>query len=205
MQDEKHSLQTYVSDMLALERHVRIPFETQTKDDDFSKYGSADRLVSQILSTSQQHIDALETCLERLGGHAAAPVKDTVSQVEGFFAGAIDKMRKTKVSKALRDDYTALALCTAGYTMLQATATAMHDTTVAQLAQLHLEDYASLVMRIGRELPTVVIAELADTGLAVDPTMATPATQATEQAWRNGAQRTSTQTGDIGSNASATV
>ena len=99
-------------------------------------------------------------------------------------------MRKTKVSKALRDDYAALALCTAGYTMLQTTATAMDSVTVADLAQKHLEDYASLVMQIGRALPATVLSELRDIGLPVDTTMAGPAQRASQQAWRGGADRT---------------
>ncbi|MBV9271826.1 MAG: hypothetical protein JO165_12080 [Candidatus Eremiobacteraeota bacterium] len=189
MADEQHSLQTYVSDMLAVERHVRIPFDMQAGDHDFSGYGNAWNLVQRLVAASQAHIGALQQCLDDLGGHAAAPVKEAVTQVEGFVAGAIDKMRKTKVSKALRDDYTALALCTAGYTMLQTTATAMKNDSVAQLAQQHLQDYAALIMDIGRSLPEVVIAELEDIGLQVDPSMAQPAQRAAEEAWRTGAQR----------------
>jgi len=191
MADELHSLQTYVSDTLALERHVRIPFDTQAGDEDFERYGNAAPLVQRMVATSRTHIDALADCLTRLGGHEASPAKDTVSQIEGFFAGAIDKMRKTKVSKALRDDYTALALCTAAYTMLQTTATAMDDLTVADLAQKHLEDYAALVMEIGTVLPEIVIDELKDIGLSVDGTMAGAAQRAAQRAWRTGAVRES--------------
>jgi ferritin-like metal-binding protein YciE len=182
--DEQRSLQAYVSDMLALERHVRIPFEAQAKDDDFSKYPQSGVLVQQILDQSKQHIDALEAALQQLGGNAADPVKSAVSQFEGFVAGAIDMMRKTKVSKGLRDDYTALALCTAGYTMLQTTAMALGNSTVAQLAQRNLTDYAQSVMAIGQALPEVALRELSDIGIQVATEAATAARQAAKEAWQ---------------------
>jgi ferritin-like metal-binding protein YciE len=182
--DEQRSLQAYVSDMLALERHVRIPFEAQAKDDDFSKYPQSGALVQQILDQSKRHIDALETTLQELGGNPADPVKSAVSQVEGFFAGAIDMMRKTKVSKGLRDDYTALALCTAGYTLLQTTAMALGNSTVAQQAQRNLTDYAQSVMAIGQALPEVALRELSDIGIDVATEAATAARQAAKDAWQ---------------------
>lgn len=184
MADEQHSIQTYVSDMLALERHIAKPIATQARDEDF-RYGSSAMLVRRLNGLTEAHIADLEQCLADLGGHAGSPVKEAVSQVEGVVASAVDKMRKTKVSKALRDDYTALALCTAGYTMLETTAIALGANEVADLAQHHLQDYARCVMDIGQALPEVVLAELSDSGLAVDTTMAEPARRAVEQAWRS--------------------
>jgi len=107
MANERHSLATYVSDMLALERHIRVPFETQANDGEFAGYPEAKRIVDRLVATADAHITFLDDALTQLGGHEASPIKSAVVGVEGFFAGAIDKMRKTKVSKALRDDYTA--------------------------------------------------------------------------------------------------
>lgn len=197
MADEHHSLQTYVSDMLALERHVRIPFTTQLDDADFGKYTGAKTLLTHLVAFSLQHIDALEAALARLGGQEASGVKVAVTQIEGFFAGAIDKLRKTKVSKALRDDYTALALCTISYTMLQTTATALGDETTALLAQDHLRDYARCIIEIGQSLPQIVLEELRDLGLAVDASMADSARHAAEEAWRTGTRLGRTETGSV--------
>ena len=179
-----HALATYVSDMLALERHVRVPFETQSKDTDFEEYG-ADELVQALFSTANQHIELLEPALERLGGHPGSPVKSAVTQLEGFFAGAIDKVRKTKVSKALRDDFTALALCNAGYTALLSTANALGDNEVATLAEAMLQDYAGLIMEIGEALPAVVVAELDEaTDLDVDVDSVEDSRERVTAAWR---------------------
>ena len=188
MGNEQHSLATYVSDMLALERHIRVPFETQSKDKDIASDAGAGPLVAEMLQVCDDHVERLDRCLETLGGHELSPVKSAVTQIEGAVAGAIDKMRKTKVSKSLRDDYTALALCSAGYSALLATATAMHDETVAALAESCLQDYAHLVMRIGETLPTVVVRELADIGLDVDPLVGETARQRVSRSWSAGAR-----------------
>ncbi|MBC5816313.1 MAG: DUF892 family protein [Candidatus Eremiobacteraeota bacterium] len=184
MADDQHSITTYLSDMLALERHILIPFQTQLKDDDFSEYSDTRTLLTNLGNVTQRHIEALDKLLKNLGGHEASPIKSTVSAIEGFFAGAIDMMRKTKVSKALRDDYTALSLCCAGYTMLNATANAMGSTEVAELANRHLRDYAQMVMAIAEALPAVVVQELQDIGLSVETGTIEQSVQATQAAWR---------------------
>ncbi|MDP9111192.1 MAG: hypothetical protein M3M96_06150 [Candidatus Eremiobacteraeota bacterium] len=186
MEDNKHSITTYVSDMLALERHMRIPFEAQLKDADFNDYANAKQLVSRLTSLSEKHIDALDSALKNMGGHEASPIKSAVSQFEGMVAGMIDKARKTKVSKALRDDYTALSLCTVSYTMLHATASAMGESTVATLAQKHLEEYAHCVMSIAEAMPQIVVEELQALGLNVDTSAIAQSTEATQRAWRGG-------------------
>lgn len=184
MSDTQHSINTYVSDMLALERHILIPFETQLKDGDFANFSDARPIVEDLVQLTQRHIEALDRLLNSLGGHEASPIKSTVGVIEGFVAGTIDKMRKTKVSKALRDDYTALALCTAGYTMLNATANAMNDAAVAKLAKQHLHDYARCVMEIGEALPAVVVQELEDIGVSVETASIPQSVAASQEAWR---------------------
>lgn len=185
MADNAHSITTYLSDMLALERHVYVPFETQLKDEDVRDYANAHALVSRIAQLSSRHADGLEELLDQLGGHEASPIKSGVSILEGFVAGAIDKMRKTKVSKALRDDYTALALCTAGYTMLTATANALGNPQVARLGQQYLHDYAQCVMEIGQALPAVVVKELQVTGLDVQTGTLELSEKAAREAWHS--------------------
>lgn len=207
MADEQHSLQAYVSDILALERHVRVPFEAQAKDDDFSKFENAASILTELMALSQQHIDALERCLEDLGGHAASPLKTAVASFEGFFAGTVDKLRKTKVSKAMRDDYTALALCTASYTMLHATATGLGEITVSNLAQAHLADYAECLMDIGQALPAVVVDELRETGLTIDGSAVQSSLRAIELAWTrpNSVSRRSSETGTVDTGRTGTL
>lgn len=171
--------------MLALERHIRVPFDTQNRDEDFSKYDDARSITQRLCDLSNQHVDTLKTTLDGLGGHEASPIKSAIVEMEGAVAGAIDKMRKTKVSKALRDDYTALALCCAGYSALIATSNAMGDSAVAAVAQSALQDYAQVVMDIGQALPSVVVQELRDTDLSVDESTIGTSQDAVGRAWQS--------------------
>jgi ferritin-like metal-binding protein YciE len=183
--DERHSIQTYVSDMLALERHIAQPLQRQLDMPDGTKYSGALAVISQIKGLTDSHVTALQQCLEQLGGHEASPVKSAWSSLLGAGAAAIDSVRKTKVSKNLRDDYTALSLASISYTMLYTTATGLGDTLVADLAQRHLADYARLVMQINQIIPDVVLQELRDDGetvaLAADETIR----KTTNEIWKS--------------------
>lgn len=200
MADVEHSLATYVSDMLALEQHVCVPFRTQSNDADFRSMAQAATLVQRLTSLSETHIQALQSALDALGGHPAHAAKSMVTNIEGWFASAIDKMRKTKVAKGLRDDYTAIALCTASYSMLLTTANAFDNASVAQLAQHHLEEYAQAIVDIGDALPFVVVDDLNQTGMPVDARIAPTAQAQIRAAWRTGEHATTT-TGTIESQA----
>jgi hypothetical protein len=201
MGNEQHSLATYVSDMLALERHTRIPFDMQRADKDMQEYADAADVINRLVAVSDMHIDALQAELERLGGHEGSPIKSAVTQVEGVVAGAIDKVRKTKVSKSLRDDYTALALCTIGYSELLTTANGMHDSALASTAQRHLADYARVVMEIGACIPGVVLRELQATGLDVDSATVDLSRQAVSECW----QQTSRPFHEAGTTTTGTI
>ncbi|HEY4441740.1 MAG TPA: hypothetical protein VGN14_14870, partial [Candidatus Elarobacter sp.] len=98
--DDRHSLQTYVSDMLALERHIDQPLKAQLGIAE--RYPDAKAAVSQMFALCQNHVTALTECLASLGGHEASPIKSAWSTLLGFGAAAIDSARKTKVSKSLR-------------------------------------------------------------------------------------------------------
>lgn len=201
MTDVQHSLATYVSDMLALEEHVCVPFRTQRDDADFRNFAKASALAQTLTSLSETHIQALRSALDSLGGHPAHAAKSAVTNVEGWFASAIDKMRKTKVAKGLRDDYTAIALCTASYSMLLTTANALGNAALAQLAQRHLQDYTQAIVDIGDALPFVVVEDLSQTGVPVDSAVAATSQAQIRASWRAGEHPTTT-IGTIESDAS---
>jgi len=189
-ENERHSIQTYVSDMLALERHIAQPLKRQLEMDDTAKYSGAVSVISTVESLTGSHITALEQCLEQLGGHEASPVKSAWASLLGAGAAAIDSVRKTKVSKNLRDDYTALSLASISYTLLHATSVGLGDTTVADLAKRHLADYARCIMQINQVIPDVVLQELRDDGEAVQTGAAELIRQQTNEIWKTQAEVT---------------
>jgi ferritin-like metal-binding protein YciE len=185
MTERQDTLQQYVSDMLAVERHLLPAFENQTKDDRFAKYPEARRLVNQIEATINSHINGLKQHLESLGGDAASPVKSAVTAALGMAASVIENMRTDPVSKNLRDDYTALNLAAVSYTMLHTTGQALMDQQTADLAASFLTDYTSLITELNEVIPDVVVSELRDETEVLDPAAAGRATERTQQAWRH--------------------
>ena len=182
--NDRHAIQTYLSDALALERHIAAPLARQLEIDDSAKYSEALRIISTIKGLTDSHVSALSAQLDASGGHAASPIKSAWSQLLGAGAAAIDGARKTKVSKNLRDDYTALALATISYTMLHATALGLGDTATAALAKRHLDDYAPCIVEIAKAMPLVVLEELRDDGENVQIGAAELSERVTQDAWK---------------------
>lgn len=183
------TINTYISDMLALEQHIATPLQGQVDDSDVQAQPIALRVIQEALDTVQRHISTLQTRLDAVGGHNGSPVKNAVSTAFGTAASAINKVRKTEVLKNLRDDYTALSLSSAGYTMLHTTALGLGDAQTAALAKEHLADVAAAIMKISRALPTVVLAELQQEGVNVTPDVAQTAERDAEAAWKEGGAR----------------
>ena len=183
MTERQDTLQPYVSDMLAVERHLLPAFENQSKDDRYARYPQARQLVNKIEATIHSHINGLENHLERLGGDAASPVKSALTAALGLAASAIENLRTNPVSKNLRDDYTALGLAAVSYTMLHTTGQALMDQQTADLAANYLKDYTPLIAEIGEVIPEVVVSELRDETELLNPGAAVEAVRRTQEAW----------------------
>ena len=183
MSERQDSLQQYVSDMLAVERHLLPALENQSKDDRFAQYPEAQRLVNRIESTVRSHIKGLEQHLQSLGGDPASPIKSAVTAVLGVAASVIENVRTDPVSKDLRDDYTVLNLAAISYTMLHTTGQALMDPQTAELAANYLMDYTPLITEINEVIPEVVVHELRDETETIDPGAAERAIERTQQAW----------------------
>src|SRR5258707_15816739 len=78
--DERHAIQTYLSDALALERHIAQPLARQRDMDDTARYGDAMSIIAQLKSLTDSHVVALEERLKMAGGHEASTVKSAWSQ-----------------------------------------------------------------------------------------------------------------------------
>ena len=183
MSERQDTLQQYVSDMLAVERHILPALENQSKDDRYAKYPEARRVVTKIEATIRSHIDGLEQHLRKLGGDPASPIKSAVTAALGVAATMIEKVRTDPVSKNLRDDYTVLNLAAVSYTMLHTTGQALQDQATADLAVNFLRDYTPLIAEINEVVPEVVVHELRDETELLDVDAAKHAAKRTQEAW----------------------
>ena len=162
------AINSYLTDMLALEQHIEVAISAQVKDlkDEPQVLVMA---LEAIHVTVEHHVASLkEMIAERNAGAAnslAEAVKRAASVLAGAGAAAVDLVRNEKLPKDLRDDYTAFSLATVSYVMLLSTAMSLNDQPVSELAERHLKQYTKVVMKLNNILPSAVIAELREEGL----------------------------------------
>ncbi len=120
----------YVSDMHVLESHILQALKRQVSQAEDQP--DMHRALQSYVNTTQQHITRLESRLNELGNPSSIgdKAKQTVSNLFGIGAAAVDSVRTHPVSKDLRDDYTAGSLSVIGYVMLRTTALACDDAQI---------------------------------------------------------------------------
>jgi hypothetical protein len=182
MKENKETLQQYVSDMLAVDKHIHETVRRQRDDKQVQADAEAHQLLSRIESAFDMIIEELEQHLKHLGGAPSSPVKEAVATTVGALGSMYDKLRTETVSKMLRDDYTTLGLAAISYTMLNTTGHALNDSMTAQVAARHLRKITPLITGISRIMPVVVARELAENH-QVNSASAPLSVEETQQAW----------------------
>ncbi len=150
----------YVSDMHVLESHILQALKRQVSQAEDQP--DMHRALQSYVDTTQQHITRLESRLKEMGNPVGIgdKAKQTVSNLFGIGAAAVDSVRTHPVSKDLRDDYTAGSLSVIGYVMLRTTALACDDMQTAQLSEGLMGDTISMLQWIARTIPAETVREL---------------------------------------------
>ena len=187
----EEAINSYITDMLALEDHIEKALRAQVADfkDEYPMFTTQ---LDPIHRNVRRHIQALKGLSDDrdagAGNAVAGAVKRAGSIVAGLGAAAIDLVRNEKLPKALRDDYTALNLASIGYVMLLATARALDDPRVADLAEQHLRDCAEAVMALHRIIPAAVVKLLQEDELPAHADILPAVARTLDEVWRNGAR-----------------
>lgn len=184
MKDPNAVLDSYLTDMYAVEEHILRAVDRQLKDDDIKEYPEAARVVTKLQTTLKQHTAALEAKVNaRDGGDLKKAVKDAVGSALGFVAGLYDRVRDDEVSRMIRDDYTATSLAAVSYHMLYTTALGLKNQDVASMAMRHLKDLTPILVDLSKVVCHVVAEELADENKVFDGTIGAQAAADTHEAW----------------------
>jgi ferritin-like metal-binding protein YciE len=176
---------SYLTDMLSLEHHIKDALETQLKDQ--KDYPDIQRRTEEFLNTVEFHISSLEglaNARDAKGG--ASTIKKAGSKVLGVAAGTIDLLRHEGMPKDLRDNYTAFSLASIGYVMLHTTAASLDQPDVAALAERHLADYQRVLMTINHLIPAATIAFLKREGLPASEAVLAQVADTIDRGWRQG-------------------
>ena len=179
--DRNEAINSYITDMLALEDHIEKALKSQLSD--LKDYPDVVTELHQAHRTIEHHISDLRTLSDRRkAGGVVESVKRAGSAVAGMAAGLVDLARTEGLPKNLRDDYTAFNLANIGYVMLHTTALALGDQEVADLAHQHFRDYAGAALRLDRVIPAAVVRYLQEEGLPAQD-VAHQVGRSVEEAW----------------------
>jgi hypothetical protein len=181
--DRNEAINSYITDMLALEDHLEKAIRGQLAD--LSGYPEVLAELRQIHHKIEHHLSDLRTLSDRRNaGGVVESVKRAGSAVAGMAAGLIDLVRTEGLPKNLRDDFTAFNLASISYVMLHTTALALDDQEVAELAHQHFLDYTAAVIRFNNLVPAAVVRYLQQEGLPVREDVVQQVSRNVEEAWR---------------------
>lgn len=184
MKNPTQVLNTYLTDMHAVEEHIAEALERQLSGDAIKKYPEANRVVTALHATLERHTDALKAKVEaNEGGNLKGALKEALGDALGFAAGLYDKVRRDTVSRMIRDDYTATSLAAISYHMLHTTALGLKNDEVASMALRHLKDLTPHLVDLSKVVCHVVAKELADEDKIFDGTVGAQAVRNTQEAW----------------------
>ncbi len=181
---ERAVIDSYVTDLLALETHIQTALSGQIQVlDEHNEFKGP---LIRIQAFCESHVNALQaltTRREQNVGGVSKVVKKAVSSVLGLGAAAIGMVRTEKLPKDLRDDYTALSLAYIGALMLHTTAITLKDTDVADLARTMMNDHASSMMVLQHIVPAATVSFLASEGMDVDVSVLPEIASTIHTAW----------------------
>jgi ferritin-like metal-binding protein YciE len=190
--DRNEAINSYITDMLALEDHIEKAIKGQLAD--LKDYPEVIATLRDIHTKVEHHISDLRTVSDqRKAGGVVESVKRAGSAVAGAAAGIIDLIRTEGLPKNLRDDYTAFSLANIGYVMLYTTALAVEDQEVADLAHQHLRDYTDAVIRLNGLIPAAVVRTLEQQGLPVRADIVSEVNANVAEAWKQTSNSPSAQ------------
>lgn len=181
--DRNEAINSYITDMLALEDHIEKAVKGQLTD--LKDYPDILTELRQIHRKIEHHVSDLRMLSDRRNAAGVVEsVKRAGAAVAGAAAGLIDLLRTEGLPKNLRDDYTAFNLASIGYVMLHTTAAALDDQEVGDLAQQHLRDYTETIMRLNALVPAAVVRFLQQEGLPAREDVVPEVNRTIKEVWR---------------------
>jgi ferritin-like metal-binding protein YciE len=179
---DKDSLKTYTSDLLALETHFLNAVKKQKSSESVKDEIVID-LLHELDKTISKNTSELETYLDSFENKTLDDIKSKLASFAGSVAGLIDNARSDTVSKIVRDNYTALSMITVGYTMLHTLALANDDNSLAEISEKHLKECTNMVTEISKVVPLAVANEVIDDKDKAEE-IGQKALHNTQQAWK---------------------
>ncbi len=181
-------LASHISDMLLLNSFVLGEIDNHLHDDAMRMSHDERGLEEDVRRTLMLHNEGLQRELESLGGRVPSKTKAAAGAASGVVAAMGERMlykglQGHPVSRMVRDTYTMLSAIAVSYTMLHATARAMHRDSLADLAGRQLTETSEFIVRYSQHIPRTVINELSGLHSDVDRSVTDRAVNESQEAW----------------------
>lgn len=183
--NRKESIHKQISDMYAVEQHIRDAVARQRDDERLKNNVEANQVVIEIERVLNRHLEALDTLADHYDTQVQSAAKEALGKALGIAAGIYDRVRgKHPLSRDIRDNYTALSLAAMSYTAFHTYGLTVGEDRIADLASKHLKEITPLLVEISKVLPDIVAEETAEeSDFPADASMAKQATANTQAAW----------------------
>lgn len=171
-----------ISEQIALEEHLSFILEDQIENLSKLDYSDARSTLVNIKEKLDTHYVSLNKLLNEVESNSEVKslTKNGVNHSKSFEKDQFH----SKISRMLRDDYTALNQITICNSYLHTTGLALNSSDVASIALSHLQDLAPLVVRIGELVPNIITKELKLEYPDCDQTIAEIALKNIKEAWK---------------------
>jgi hypothetical protein len=183
--NRKQSISKHISDMYAVEQHIRDAVARQRDDERLKNNIEANQVVIEIERVLNDHLEALDDLAESYDAQVQSRAKEALGKALGVAAGLYDRMRgKHPLSRDLRDNYVALSLAAMAATQFHTYGLSIGEDRIADLGSDHLHDLTPLLVEISKVLPDVTAQETAEeSDFPADASIAAQATANTQAAW----------------------
>jgi hypothetical protein len=183
MENSQDLLAHYLREQIALEESLCRTIDEQVAHIEGLEFQDARELLGQTSKTLAQHYVTLNDLLESIEVEESKPRLTEANGVDHDLTKTVEP-RRDRVSKILRDDYSALNRITISNTLLHTTALALDSDKIATAALEHLSTLAPLVVAIGSSMPNVVAREIYGSGVAAHNSIADKARENIRRAWK---------------------
>jgi hypothetical protein len=183
MENCENILTQYIREQIALEEHFCSLLSEQATEIG-EEYHEVHTLIGEMCEVLEKHYQPLNDILSQLEDADSSALFETGEGKKNHLHSVPSDLKKIpRISKMLRDDYSALSHIAMSNTLLHTAALLVDRQEVSKLALEHLMNLTPLVVRINEILPEVVARELQNSSAKIDPSLAQTAIENIRRAW----------------------
>jgi hypothetical protein len=194
MENHIDTLKQYLREQIALEEQLLRNVEEQLHEVQCAEYADARALLEKTKTALEGHFTPLNELLDQLerdvpltlanGSLTEGKREPRSNRGSNPSSREEERREQRRISRILRDDFSALNTVALNNTLLHTSALALKCHDIASVALKHIENLLPLLVEIGTLVPEVVAREISKEAPRVHAEAAEVALKNVIQAWR---------------------